>query len=486
MSLWLTDIMEILFAGAMACLLIDLAKQYTDKWRVYAGGVICTAALAVSLVDVLVNWSAGIAGEVSLRPIESNLASLYIVDKFGIFVIFTVLAIGTTVSFFSWRNLGLNENVGPFFSLLLILLLSLVGIIAAGDLLTLFLFWEGMSVAAYGLVAWKKKVAVSLEAALKYLFLAGAGSLIALFGISIIYSLTGSIQLKDLPLIFQSDSRLATFGLALLFAGLGVEAAIFPLHTWLPDAYSAAPTAVSATLAGVVTETAVYALIKIINPTFVIPQVQISPNLTVTFQLALVLIAILTMLIGNLGALGQTNVRRLLSYSSIAHVGYMLAALATFSTLGIVAILFHIWNQGLVKSSFFMLTSEKGEEYEQSELSGIKGLFGQNKLLGGMFALSSLGMIGVPPFGTFWSELLIIQALFATNQLTFYALAAIVVLNIALSVGYFSKIITAVSQHSDNGEKMKTPWRLTISPLLLILLSLLTGFVPWLLLGRIS
>ncbi len=304
MSLWLTDIMEILFAGAMACLLIDLAKQYTDKWRVYAGGVICTTALAVSLVDVLVNWSAGIGGEVSLRPIESNLASLYIVDKFGIFVIFTVLVIGTTVSFFSWRNLGLNENVGPFFSLLLILLLSLVGIIAAGDLLTLFLFWEGMSVAAYGLVAWKKKVAVSLEAALKYLFLAGAGSLIALFGISIIYSLTGSIQLKDLPLIFQSDSRLATFGLALLFAGLGVEAAIFPLHTWLPDAYSAAPTAVSATLAGVVTETAVYALIKIINPTFVIPQVQISPNLTVTFQLALVLIAVLTMLIGNLGGVG--------------------------------------------------------------------------------------------------------------------------------------------------------------------------------------
>jgi proton-translocating NADH-quinone oxidoreductase chain N len=478
--------MEILFACAMACILIDLLKQSTGKWRVYAGGIICTAALAISLVDVLVNWSAGITGAITLRPVEASLASLYIVDKFGVFVIFTVLAVGTAVSFYAWRTLNPNENVGPFFSLLLILLLSLVGIIAAGDLLTLFLFWEGMSIAAYGLVAWKKKVAVSLEAALKYLFLAGAGSLIALFGISIIYSLTASIQLKDLPTIFQSDPRLGAFGLALLFAGLGVEAAIFPLHTWLPDAYSAAPTAVSATLAGVVTETAVYALIKIINPTFVIPQGQVSQNLTVTFQLALVLIAVLTMLIGNLGALGQSNVKRLLSYSSIAHVGYMLAALATFSVLGIVAILFHIWNHGLVKSSFFMLTGEKGERYEESELSEVKGLFGQNRLLGGMFALSSLGMIGVPPFGTFWSELLIIQSLFATNELTFYALAVIVVLNIALSVGYYSKIITAVSQHSDQSEKIKTPWRLTISPLLLILLSLLTGFAPWLLLGRIS
>jgi multicomponent Na+:H+ antiporter subunit D len=486
MSLWLTDIMEILFACAMACLLIDLFKQYTGKWRVYAGGTICTAALAISLVDVLVNWSAGITGEVSLRPVESSLASLYIVDKFGVFVIFTVLAVGTTVSFYAWRTLNSNESVGPFFSLLLILLLSLVGIIAAGDLLTLFLFWEGMSIAAYGLVAWKKKVAVSLEAALKYLFLAGAGSLIALFGISIIYFLIGSIQLKDLPTIFQVDPRLGAFGLALLFAGLGVEAAIFPLHTWLPDAYSASPTAVSATLAGVVTETAVYALIKIINPTFVIPRGQVSQNLTVAFQLALVLIAVLTMLIGNLGALGQSNVKRLLSYSSVAHVGYMLAALATFSVLGIVAILFHIWNHGLVKSSFFMLTGEKGEGYGESELSEVKGLFGQNRLLGGMFALSSLGMIGVPPFGTFWSELLIIQSLFATNQLTFYALAVIVVLNIALSVGYYSKIITAVSQHSDKSGKMKTPWRLTISPLLLILLSLLTGFAPWLLLRMIA
>ena len=234
------------------------------------------------------------------------------------------------------------------------------------------------------------------------------------------------------------------------------------------------------------TETGVFALIKIINPTFVTSTlIQVSGSPMMAFQLGLVIIAVLTMLIGNLGALGQSNVKRLLSYSSIAHVGYMLAALATFSVLGVVAIVFHIWNHGLVKSSFFMLTGNKGAEYKDSELSEVKGLFGENKLLGGMFALSSLGMMGVPPFGTFWSELLIIQSLFATNQLTFYILAVIVVLNIAISVGYFSKVITAVSQHSD-GEKMPTSWRLAISPLLLILLSLLTGFVPWLLLGRIS
>jgi len=184
--------------------------------------------------------------------------------------------------------------------------------------------------------------------------------------------------------------------------------------------------------------------------------------------------------------LGQGNIKRMLSYSSIAHVGYMLAALATFSIVGVVAILFHIWNHGLVKSSFFMLTGNKGKTYEDSELENVKGLFQQDRLEGGMFALSSLGMLGVPPFGTFWSELLIIQSLLATQSLTFYALAVVVVFNIVFSVGYFSKIITSVGQKSDSATKSAVSWPLTISPLLLLLLSLLTGVAPWLMLGRLS
>jgi formate hydrogenlyase subunit 3/multisubunit Na+/H+ antiporter MnhD subunit len=241
-------------------------------------------------------------------------------------------------------------------------------------------------------------------------------------------------------------------------------------------------------LAGVVTETAVFVLAKIINPTFVNSIIQIAAmqNLTGIFQLSLVVVALFTMLIGNLGALGQKNIKRLLAYSSISHVGYMLAALATFSVLGLVAVIFHIWNHGLVKSSFFMLTGNSGKEYEDSDLGKVNGLFGQNKLLGGMYALSSVGMLGVPPFGTFWSELLIIQSLFATGSMVFYLLAVAVVLNIIISVAYFSKIITAVGQRSQQVEKTETCWRLTISPLCLLFLSLVTGFAPWLVLRMIS
>jgi len=496
--MWLTDIMAVLFAGALASLLLDLGKKRYGNFRPVLVGAVSTIVLGLSLIDLLLNWSASLTQTIIIQPTVADLASLYILNKFSIFVIFTVLAVGLAVSFYSLKYLNPSENAGPFFALILFLIVSLVGIVTAGDLLELFLFWEGMSVAAYGLVAFNKKVTVSLDAALNYLFLAGTGSLIALFGISIIYILTGSIQLSELALVFQKDPQLGALGLAMLIIGFGVEAAIFPLHTWLPDAYSTAPTPVSALLAGVVTETAVFALIKVISPTFTPLLQSITPSLTMSItqtqpvgpygliQSSLVIVAVLTMLIGNLGALGQGNIKRMLSYSSIAHVGYMLAALATFSTVGIVAILFHIWNHGLVKSSFFMLTGNKGKAYEDSDLANVKGLFHQSKLNGGMFALSSLGMLGVPPFGTFWSELLIIQSLLATQLLTFYALAVVVVLNIVFSVGYFSKVVTSVAEKPASATTTNASWSLTITPLLLLLLSLLTGFAPWLMLGRLS
>ena len=496
--MWLTDVMMVLFAGALASLLVDLGKKRYGSIRPVVVGAVSIIALGFSLIDVLLNWSANLSQTISIQPTVSNLASLYLLNRFTVFVVFTALVVGLAVSFYSLKYLEPNENAGPFFALMLFLIVSLVGIVTAGDLLELFLFWEGMSVAAYGLVAFNKKVTVSLEAALKYLFLAGTGSLIALFGISIVYILTGSIQLANLALVFQNDPQLGALSIFMLVMGFGVEAAIFPLHTWLPDAYSAAPTPVSAVLAGVVTETAVFALIKIVSPTFTPLTQTITPSLTVSItqtqpiaafgyiQGAIVVIAVLTMLIGNLGALGQGNVKRMLSYSSIAHVGYMLAALATFSTVGVVAILFHIWNHGLVKSSFFMLTGNKGKAYEDSDLTKMKGLFHENKLTAGMFTLSSLGMLGVPPFGTFWSELLIIQSLLATQSITFYALAVIVVLNIVFSVGYFSKVVTSVAQKPASGSMPKTSWTLTLTPLLLLLLSLLTGFAPWLMLGRLS
>lgn len=493
--MWLLDLMEIEFAAAMSCIVADYGKRYYSERRQYIVGSIAAASLFVSLVYTVIYWSSYNGSSVLLQPIVSSFSSLYVVNEYTIFVIFTALVVGIAVSIYSLKYLSAADNAGPFFALLLLLITSIIGVVSSGDFLTLFLFWEGMSISAYGLVAFQKESApVSLEAALKYIFLAGAGSLLALYGISLVYSITGSITLTSLGSLLASSPQIGVFALIIIMLGFGVEAAIFPLHTWLPDVYSAAPTPVSAVLSGIVTETGVFVLLKIIQPVGVVSSLgnslaRVASNSEI--KVALVVLAILTMLIGNLGGYVQTNLKRILSFSSIAQMGYMIAALSTFSVVGLIAVVFMIWNHGIVKSGFFLTSGLNGKKYEDSELASLQGTGRTSKIVGVMYTSSSLAMVGSPPFGMFWAELFIVEALVAASSSLFLATAAIVVLNIFLSLGYYLKIINKVvlnrAEEQARDSKTETgysPW-LLIPPLSLLALSLATGFLPYLLLSHL-
>jgi len=419
-----------------------------------------------------------------LSPTVSVYASLYSIDKLGMLVVFTILILGLAVAAFSAMKLSSRDNVGPFFSLLLLLVTSTIGVVSAGDFLTLFLFWEVMSVSAYGIVAFYRN-AISLEAAMKYLFLAGSGSLVYLFGVALVYSTEGSIRFDALSLMLQQNGQLGLFAMLMVVVGLGVEAAIFPMHTWLPDAYGVAPVPAAAFLAGAVTETAVFAILKLTQPLIATIGASSSSFLQ-GLQVTLVGLSVLTMLIGNIGALGQSNVRRLLAFSSIAQVGYMLAALSTFTYLGLVAVVFHIWNHGLVKSSFFMLTGTGREQYEEAELEKMQGMGQQDKALGVLYTSSSLAMVGSPPFGMFWSEVLIVQSLLSVGSALFFGLAMTVVLNVLLSIVYYFRIINKVALNGPGTSIFKVPRRLILPPLILLLVSLVTGIFPWIILHMIA
>lgn len=476
--------MEIGFVATILSLVVDFGKKYYGKRRSQVVGSVAAIALIVSLAEFLINWPQSLGAPISLSPILSPYASLYSIDKYGMLVIFTVLLLGLAVVTYTAMKMSPSENVGPFYSLLLLLVTSTIGVVSAGDFLTLFLFWEVMSISAYGIVAFRRRD-VSLEAAVKYLFLAGSGSLIYLFGVGLIYSVQGSIQLSALPFLLQQNGQLGLFALLMVVIGLGVEAAIFPMHTWLPDAYSTAPVPASSFLSGAVTATAVFALLKIIQP-IVLAAGSPASSVVQGFQVTLVSLAVLTMLIGNFGALGQTNIRRLLAYSSVAQVGYMLAALSTLSVLGLVAIVFHIWNQGLVKSGFFMLTGTSGDEYQEAELDKIRGMGQTDYTLGVLYASSSLAMVGSPPFGTFWSELLIVQSILSVGTALFFGLAITVVMNVLLSVVYYFRIINKVALGSPEGNVPKTNRSLLLPPLVLLLISLMTGIVPSIILRMIT
>jgi proton-translocating NADH-quinone oxidoreductase chain N len=480
--LFLIDILELLFGGAMASLVLDIWAKRQGRWREWVVGGFSTAVIASALLWVVANWAPYVAQGTEITPVPSPVASLYVVDRFTIFVIFTALVVGVLVSAYSLGKISQTENAGPFHALLLLLLGALVGVVSAGDLLTLFLFWEAMSLSAYGLVSFRKGSALSLEASLKYFFMAGIGSLLAFYGISMVYLLIGNIRL-DAIVNLNVGQPIGAFAILTLLVGFGVEAAIVPLHTWLPDVYSAASTPVAAVVSGAVTGTGIFVLAKILEP--LIPGVAVQLAGVEELQTLLALLAVVTMLVGNLGALAQPNLRRMLGYSSIAQTGYMLAALSTFTLFGVVAVVFTIWNHGILKSNMFMLTGSMGEDYEDSEFERLKGAGRKNRLLGFLFGSATLAIVGAPPFGLFWSEIFIVRALLIPASLLFLGLAVAVVLNIVLSIGYYYRIINVVvfgpREEDDVGIKRSS----LLPPTILLLLSLASGLVPTLILSML-
>ncbi|HKT22494.1 MAG TPA: proton-conducting transporter membrane subunit, partial [Nitrososphaerales archaeon] len=378
---------------------------------------------------------------------------------------------------------------GPFYALFSVLMCTLVGVVSAGDLLTLFLFWEGMTISAYGLVTFGKNQ-LSIEAGIKYFFLAGIGSLLALYGIAAVYFSTGSILIQSVGQTLTTS--FGQLGFATLLLGLGVEAAVVPVHTWLPDVYSASPIPTAALVSGAVTGVAVFGIFKVVQPLVpgggYVPAGFTLGGGAATIGLILAALALITMLVGNLSALAQGNLRRMLSFSSVAQTGYMLAALSTMSVLGLVAAVFTIWNHGLLKSNFFMAIGKRGSTIEGSQLDSMKGAGRSDRAFGFLFASSSLAMMGAPPFGMFWSEILVVQALLAAGTASgtvFYLLAAAVVINIVMSIGYYFRMInTVVFGEAAGGQGRGQPAELLPS-ISLLALSLVTGVVPFIILGQV-
>ncbi len=219
-------------------------------------------------------------------------------------------------------------------------------------------------------------------------------------------------------------------------------------------------------------------------PGGILPLVAHSPT---NLQMTLIFLALITMLVGNLSALAQNNLRRILSFSSIAQTGYMLAALSTLSVAGLVAVVFTIWNHGLLKSNFFMVLGKKNSSMEDSQLEKLRGVGRGNRFLGFLYGSSSLAMMGAPPFGMFWSEILVVESLLLAGQLSgavFYVLAAVVVLNIVLSIGYYFRIINTVVFGEAQGEGDERTATDLLPPAALLALSLITGIAPFLILGQ--
>ncbi|MDO9537184.1 MAG: proton-conducting transporter membrane subunit [Thermoplasmata archaeon] len=359
----------------------------------------------------------------------------------------TLVATGLTlvVSVYSITYMQKESRKEYFFPLMLLMVAGIAGIGLSNDLFTLYVFYELMCITSYILVAFKKDKWDSVEAGMKYVMLSAAGSAFALFGIALVFGQFHTLDLVAISGMEVLSTPLAGIAVMMLIIGFGVKAAIVPLHTWLPDAHSAAPTGISALLSGIVIETGVIILIK---------SLMIFRG-AINFGELLIVLAIITMTVGNLMAFIQLSVKgpdlkRILAYSSIAQVGYILLGLglgfAYASDMGFRGGLFHIMTHAFMKGLAFLAAGAIIYRIGTRDISKMKGIGYAMPITSLAFTIAALSLAGAPPLSGFMSEWMIFKAgvdVSTTIGGWGIVISIILLLNSALSLGYYLPIIKA-------------------------------------------
>ncbi len=367
----------------------------------------------------------------------SIFAAFLQVDYLPIFLSAIFIGLGLAAVVYSIRYMEKDAGKSLYYTLLLAMISGMIGVVFAGDLFTLYVFWELMSISSYVLVAFRKESWEPVEAGFKYLIMSAAGSATLLFGLSFLYGLTGTLSFQGLSAALIASSQTPWLYVAAVFVlvGFGVKTAIVPLHTWLPDAHSAAPTPISALLSGIVIETGAYALLRTFTTAFLSIQTQ--------WFIVLAILSILTMTMGNLSALLQDDVKRLLAYSSIGHVGYILVGLTVATQIGVTGSVLHIFNHALMKGAAFLCAGAIVYRVETRSLNDMAGVGRRMPFTAAFFAVSLFALIGMPPLNGFISELTLFTA--AANASVGW-LGIAIILNSILSAAYYLRVLKALIQ----------------------------------------
>ncbi|MBN1291141.1 MAG: monovalent cation/H+ antiporter subunit D family protein [Candidatus Latescibacteria bacterium] len=323
-----------------------------------------------------------------------------------------------------------------YFCLLMLMIAGMNGVIASGDLFNIFVFLEIASISSYALVAFGID-REELEASFKYLVLGGLGSSFILFGIAFMYSITGTLNLADIARVLQrsGNSHMVQFISAMFIMGFGTKAALIPFHAWLPDAHPSAPAPISAMLSGLLIKAlGVYCIIRIFFNVI---------GFNMSFSVVFIILGVLSMVIGALLAIGQHDFKRMLAYSSISQMGYIIFGLGLGNPLGIIGALFHLLNHAFFKSLLFLCSGAVEYATGTRDLRQLGGLWKKMPITSATCSIASMSISGIPPLGGFFSKLLIIIAAvqaYDTLGPTAYFLASVTVFVSFLTIVYFVKL----------------------------------------------
>jgi NADH-quinone oxidoreductase subunit N len=452
--------------------------------------VLTSGALATLVADVLLRRRGGRAlAWVTLGVIGATLASLVpfsgthreiangliAVDQFALFFKAVFLVAAAITVLMSVRYLEIEHvSPGEYYFLILCATLGMMFMAGGIDLLTIFIGLETMAVSFYILVGFIKPNQRSNEAAVKY-FLLGAFSLgILLYGMSLMYGLSGTTHLRAMATVFvgqEQDPRLR-LAVILVVAGVGFKIAAVPFHMWAPDVYEGAPTPVTAFLSVGSTAASFAMLLRIF--------LEGLPSMATDWRLLFEVLAIVTMTVGNLAALTQTNLKRMLAYSSIAHAGYMLIGVVAGTTRGVSAMLIYLLIYSFMQlGAFAVIVLMRRQDVVGDELKDFSGLHSRHPFAAFAMLLFMLSLGGIPPTAGFMGKFWLFSAAIDAH---YYLLALIGVLNSAVSLYYYIRLVVFmyVKKERIGSEPASSP-SLTIALAVAVAATIVFGVYPRLL-----
>jgi proton-translocating NADH-quinone oxidoreductase chain N len=440
------------------------------------------SATVIQLVLALQVWDSG--------PLTCTVGGTMLrMDALSVLLAIITLVLGTAICIYSVKYMENDNGQEYYYTLLLLMVAGIVGIGLATDLLVLYLFFELMSIPSFALVAFRRYEWMAIEAGMKYIVMSAVGSALAFFGISLIYIQTHTLVFNELAghLTMHPVLQIAT---VFLIAGFGVKAAIVPLHTWLPDAHSVAPSSISAMLSGIIIGAGFFTLLRALL-IFTVNGIALGVGEV------LIVMALITMTVGNLMAFVQfthqkkVELKRILAYSSVAQMGYIILGIgvglaygSSTGYLGYEGGLFHIMTHAFMKGLAFLCAGVIIHQLGTKYVDDMRGVGLSMKFTGFVFALSLLSLAGIPPLSGFMSEWMIFSSSIMTYSiigLWGIAIAAIALINTLIALGYYLPIIKTMYL---GAEKMKVSaardpsWSMILAMGILATLTIVLGVWP--------
>ena len=360
----------------------------------------------------------------------------YVVDYLNAFVLVIISCVTLVVAIYSKKSVEqeLPEKIVFFYTTYLLLVTGLLGIIVTGDMFNLYVFLEIASLAAYALIAIGKDGAPL--ASFRYVIMGTIGACFYLLGVGYLYMATGSLNMADLAQLLPNlySSKVVLVGFTFFVVGVALKMALFPLHTWLPDAYTYAPSAVSALIAPTMTKVGAYVMIRIMftvfKPYFAIELIPVATLLS--------WIAAVAMIVGSIFAIIQSDLKKMLSYSVVAQIGYIMLGVGLANRAGLTGAILHILNEAFTKGCMFSVAGAIVYKLGTSNIYSFSNLYKKMPLTMAAFLMGAFSMVGIPPTCGFFSKLYLILGSIDAKQWVF---VAVLLISSLLNVIYFFKVI---------------------------------------------